>query len=70
MRPSPSHHLPAGAATRSAPILQTLKKLLPYLLQYKTSVILALLCVSFIPRICRIILGKLRCSNVPNPPLA
>ena len=45
MRPSPSHHLPAGAATRSAPILQTLKKLLPYLLQYKTRVILALLCV-------------------------
>ena len=45
MRPSPSPHLPAPAAERSAPIAQTLKKLLPYLWEYKTRVILALLCV-------------------------
>ena len=43
-RPAP-HHLPDPTVQRNASIAQTLKKLLPYLWQYKTRVVLALLCV-------------------------
>ena len=46
MRPSSSHPLPADAQhTRSQPLAATLKRLFPYLWQYKWRLIFALLCV-------------------------